>query len=89
MTRKKHYVVLFSRLAQKDYASIKDKKLLKRINVILEDLETNPFSGKPLHGEFQGCRSIKTFSFRIVYEIGKSKIVITVLRIQHRKESYR
>jgi addiction module RelE/StbE family toxin len=89
MTRNKHYTVLLSRPAQKDYKSIKDKKLLRRINTILEDLAINPFLGKPLHGEFEGCRSIKTFSFRIVYEIDKDKIIITVLRIQNRKESYK
>ena len=89
MTRNKHYAVFLSRPAQKDYSSIKDKKLLKRINIILEDLAITPFLGKPLHGEFEGCRSIKTFSFRIVYEIERNKIVITVLRIQHRKKSYK
>ncbi len=88
MTRKKHYNVLLSRSAQKDYTSIKDKKLLRRINTILEDLEIHPFLGKPLHGEFQGCRSVKTFSFRVIYEIEKEIVIINVLRIQHRKNSY-
>ena len=89
MTRRKYYRVFLSRTAQKDYASIKDKKLLKRINIILETLAVNPFLGKPLRGEFIGLYSIKTFSFRIIYEVDKTSIVITVLRIQHRKDSYR
>ncbi len=89
MTRIKRHKVFFSRTAYKDYKSIKDKKLLKRINTILEDLEHDPFIGKPLHGEFEGLRSVKTFSFRVIYEIEKTRLIITVLKIQHRKDSYR
>ena len=87
--RQKLYHIVFTRTATKDYESIRDKKLLKRINTILEDLKTDPFLGKPLHGDFADCRSIRTFSFRLIYRIEKHDVVITVLRIQHRRESYR
>lgn len=89
MTRKKLYRVVFTRTARKDYEAIRDAKLLKRINSILEDLKSNPLLGKLLYGEFVECRSIKTFSFRLIYRVEKHDVVITVLRIQHRRESYR
>ena len=89
MKREKRYLIFLSKTAQKDYKSIKDKKLLRRINSILEDLENNPILGKPLYGEYEGFRSIRTFSFRLIYEIYKNNLTITILRIQHRKESYR
>ena len=89
MTRRKLYRLVFTRTARKDYEAIRDAKLLKRINSILEDLKSNPLLGKPLHGEFAECRSIKTFSFRLIYRVEKHDVVITVLRIQHRRESYR
>jgi len=89
MTRKKLYHIVFTRTAKKDYESIKDKKLLKRVNAILEDLKSNPLFGKPLHGEFVECRSVRTFSFRLIYRVGKHAVIITILRIQHRRESYR
>lgn len=89
MTRNKLYRIVFTRTARKDYESIRDKRLLKRINAILEDLKSNPLLGKPLHGDFMECRSIKTFSFRLIYRVKKHDVVITVLRIQHRRESYR
>jgi len=89
MTRKKLYHIIFTRTARKDYESIKNIKLLKRINTILDDLKTTPLFGKPLHGEFTGCRSIRTFSFRLIYKIEKHDVIVTILRIQHRKESYR
>ena len=89
MTRKKLHHIVFTRTARKDYESIKNVKLLKRINTILDDLKTDPLLGKPLHGEFAGCRSIRTFSFRLIYKIEKHDVIITILRIQHRKESYR
>jgi addiction module RelE/StbE family toxin len=87
--RQKLYRIVFTRTATKDYESIRDKKLLKRINIILEDLKSDPLLGKPLHGDFADCRSIKTFSFRLIYRIEKHDVVIAVLRIQHRRESYR
>jgi len=89
MRREKLYRIFLTKTARKDYVSIKNKKLLKRINTILEDLKANPLMGNPLHGEFRGCRSIKTFSFRLIYLTNRKDIIITVLRIQHRKESYR
>lgn len=89
MSRKKLYRVVFTRAALKDYEKIRDKKLLRRINIILDDLASDPMLGKPLYGEFTDCRSVKTFSFRLIYRIEKHCLVITVLRIQHRKESYR
>lgn len=89
MTRIRLYHIIFTRTARKDYESIRDKKLLKRINTILEDLKTSPLLGKPLHGDFADCRSIKTFSFRLIYRIEKQDVIITILRIQHRRESYR
>ena len=89
MPTAKSYHIFFTRTAKKDYEAIKDKKLLKRINTILDDLKSNPLLGKPLHGEFIGCKSIKTFSFRIIYRIEKHDVIITVLRIQHRREVYR
>jgi len=89
MKRKKLYHIVFTRTARKDYESIKDQKLLKRINAILDDLKSNPLLGKPLHGEFIGCKSVKTFSFRLIYKIDKYRIAIIILKIQHRKQSYR
>jgi len=89
MKRKKTYHIVFTKTARKDYDSIKDKKLLKRINIILDDLVHNPLLGKPLHGEFEDCKSIRTFSFRLIYKVDRGNITIVVLRIQHRKESYR
>ena len=89
MKEKKKYRIVFTRTARKDYESIKDKKLLKRINTILDDLLSDPLLGKPLYGEFTDCRSVRTFSFRLIYKVDKHNIVITVLRIQHRREAYR
>lgn len=90
MTQKSRYGIYLSRTAHKDYLLIYDKKLLRRINAILDEgLRDNPFLGKPLHGEFKGLWSIKTFSFRIIYEVDKTSHIITVLKIQHRRDSYR
>lgn len=82
------YQVQFTKDAKKQFEKLNDQKLKERIVSILEYLGSNPLAGKMLRGEFEGCRSYKTFSFRIVYQVISSQLVVVVLRIQHRRDVY-
>ena len=82
------YQVRFTKDARKQFEKLKDEKLKERIASILEYLGSYPLAGKMLHGEFKGCRTYKTFSFRIIYQIFHSELVIVVLKIQHRRDVY-
>lgn len=85
----KRFRVVLTAQARDDYEKIRNRKLLDRINEILSSLETDPFRGKPLHGAFRGLRSVKTFSYRIIYRIEGSLLVVTIIKIEHRKDVYR
>ena len=83
------YKILFTKTAQKDYENIKDSKLLRGINRILDSLKENPCQFKRLSGPFSGLRSVKTFSFRLLYEIEGTRHIVTVVSVENRKDVYR
>jgi mRNA interferase RelE/StbE len=45
--------------------------------------------GKPLLGELAGLFSARRGDYRIVYEIDEDNLVVTVHRVQHRRDAYR
>lgn len=73
----------------KDYERIRDRKLLRGINRVLDEIKVNPYPFKKLSGPFAGLRSAPTFSFRIVFRVLEEKRVILVVAIDHRKQVYR
>ena len=82
------YTLFISRTAEKElmHISLKDKK---RIDLVFERIKREPFKGKKLIGDFKNIYSVKVWPFRILYEIRKSKLVILVLKIAHRKDVYK
>ena len=64
------------------YWQTQDKKTLKRINLLIKDIERNPFKGigkpEPLKGNLQGYWSRRIDDGnRIVYKIESGQLVIT------------
>ena len=63
------------------YWQTQDKKMIKRINNLLKDINRSPFSGigkpEPLTGDKQGYWSRRIdFANRIVYKIENDQILI-------------
>ena len=83
------YKVFFTPTARRDYESIRDVKLKRGINRIIEKLREDPFHFKPLSGPLSGLRSAKTFSFRVIYRIANRQLIVEVITIEHRKDVYR
>lgn len=83
------YKVLFASTARRDYESIRDVKLTRGINRIIEKLKEDPYQFKSLSGPLSGLRSAKTFSFRIIYRIIGKQLIVEVITIEHRKQVYR
>ena len=52
-------------------------------------LEADPFQGKPLKGRLQGSYSCRVGSYRIIYKIFQSKLLVIVIDIGHRRDIYR
>lgn len=69
------------------YAKLQGREQ-RRVAAAFDLLRENPRAGKPLRGELKGYWSYRVGTYRILYKIKASEIVVYVLRIQHRKEVY-
>lgn len=85
------YKVELSRIAQKKYGKIirSQPKLASRITKVIDILRQNPHVGVFLKGEFRSLLKYKVGSYRVLYSIKKSKLLIHIIDIDHRKDIYR
>lgn len=84
------YKVLYKASVENDLKKL-DKSTVKRI---IHDIETklalNPTElGKQLKGVFKGLRSYNIGEYRVIYKTSKEEILILILRISHRKDTYK
>ncbi len=84
----KTYQVVVVKRAQKD-AQRFSKKDQKRVAAAITSLQSDPFRGKQLRGDYAGKWSLRVWPYRIVYTIEKEIVTVTVVRIGHRKDVYR
>jgi mRNA interferase RelE/StbE len=66
------------------------KDMIERIVSAVEALATNPHpaGSRKLAGSEHTYR-IREVSYRVIYEVGRGNVTITVVRVAHRKEVYR
>jgi mRNA interferase RelE/StbE len=83
--------VLLTRTAEAAYAwlSKREPRLYLRVRAVLESLRTNPFQGKALKGRLRGVLSYRVGSYRILYKVERSELVVLVLDIGDPREIYR
>ena len=55
----------------------------------IDALREQPLSGSPLKGGLRGLRRQRVGHCRILYELLDDELVILVVRVAHRRESYR
>jgi mRNA interferase RelE/StbE len=67
-----------------------DRQYIPHIIQAIELLSKNPFpSGcRKLHGVEHTYR-VRVSEYRIVYQVINDKLIITIVRVRHRKEAYR
>lgn len=65
------------------------KNVSERIIRAIDDLKTNPFTGKKLCGELSSFRSLRVGEYRVLYTIIETRILIQVVKSAHRREVYR
>ena len=83
--------VVFADKARKEFLKL-DKPAQKQIQTFIVKLQSlqNPRSnGKTLVGNLAGFWRYRVGDYRLICEIEDDKILITVLRIAHRKEIYK
>jgi len=62
-----------------------------RIRVLraVETLRDDPLKGEMLHGDWKGLRRLRVGSYRVIYGYDGQELLVTVLRVGHRREAYR
>lgn len=73
---------------QKNIDKLREQYRQRAIQV-LEVIESNPFSGKKLHGKRQDQYSVRVWPYRVVYKIYKSRRLIIVIEFDHRGGAYK
>lgn len=66
-----------------------DKATRERIVSAIDQLADNPHVGKLLKGNFSGLRRIRVGSYKVIYEINETEVLVLILRIAQRKDVYR
>ena len=67
----------------------REPALYQRVAQVLDDLERDPFQGKPSKGELKGRYSYRVGSYRIIYSIRQHELLVLIIDIGHRRDIYR
>lgn len=82
------YKVAFEEEAQKEFLKL-DSKAQKLVASKILDLQNGNFSNdKPLKGKHKGKYRKRAGNYRIIYLKENNYLVISIIRIAHRKEVY-
>lgn len=71
----------------------KELKLIKQthesaINLAIEDIQEDPFAGKPLNRELTGHYSYRVGAYRIIYKVNLKDKIVIILTAGHRATIY-
>ncbi|MCE7005208.1 type II toxin-antitoxin system RelE/ParE family toxin [Kibdelosporangium philippinense] len=68
-----------------------DRQTVRRIVLAVTTLgaDPRPSGCRALSGQPAGVRRIRVGDYRIVYQVDDGKILVTVVRVAHRREVYR
>ena len=73
--------------ARRELAQLQ-RDIRDRIIDAIDALREQPLSGSPLKGGLRGLRRQRVGDYRILYELLDDELVILVVRVAHRRESY-
>ena len=65
------------------------KKEQRRIFNLVESLRTDPLKGKNLSTDWKGFRRLRVGTYRVTYAFDGIELLISVVRVGHRREVYR
>lgn len=82
------YSVRIKRSASKELALI-PLDARERLIAAIDRLGEQPLAGALLKGGLRGLRRLRVGNYRIVYEVLDDELIVLVIRVAHRRESYR
>ena len=82
------YKIAFDKEAEKEFLKL-DSQAQKIVSVKILDLQEGNFANdKPLRGKHKGTFRKRAGNYRIIYLKENDYLVISIIRIAHRKEVY-
>lgn len=80
--------IQIERKARKSLARLPES-LRGRIDAAIRRLASAPYSGDPLMGNLKGSWKTRVGSYRVLYDIHDSALLVVVFRVAHRNVAYR
>ena len=88
MDSKLTFKLLFDDKVIKDLKKIDPQWQRKILSALTNTLPNNPYAGKKLVGDLSPYYRLRVGDYRVIYEILEKEIIISVIRIRHRKAVY-
>ena len=85
------YSLVFLTSAKKEFKkldNVAQKRIKEKLIVLVENPEVLKNNIKPLKGEHQGLFRLRVNQYRVVFQINDGELIITIIRVRHRKEVY-
>ena len=85
------YSLQFLASARKEFKNLDAvvQKLIKeKLILLVENPELLKNNIKPLKGEHKGKFRLRVHQYRIIFQIKDDELIITIIRVGHRKEIY-
>ena len=80
--------IRWERRAVKEVAAL-ERPARERIVAAVEGLRDDPLRGRVLSAEWQGFRRLRVGHYRIIYAFDGRELLVSVVRVAHRREVYR
>lgn len=82
------YRVVLRKKAHKQLGKIPEP-FRSRLFKAIDSLRSDPFRGKKMEGEFEGCHCINIKPYRIIYIIERKNVTVYVVKVGHRQGVYK
>jgi len=87
-SREYSYQIEFTEQAEKILLKL-PTKIKDKIKYRTAQLSISLYLGKALTGEYKGTYSLRVWPYRVIYEVIRQRLVITVIDIGHQQGIYR
>ncbi|RUM67046.1 MAG: type II toxin-antitoxin system RelE/ParE family toxin [Sulfurospirillum sp.] len=67
---------------------VAQQHIKEKLILLVENPEILKNNIKPLKGEHKGLFRLRVNQYRVIFQIKEDKLIITIVRIGHRKEVY-
>ena len=85
----KRYDIVIAPKAKKQIDKLPTSIKYKLGDTLLNVIAVDPFLGKALKAELKGLYSYRIGDYRIINSILKTKLIVQVVKVMHRREVYR